>query len=209
MTNLHDDEEEQYFDQVSKLSERLNGDSPDERIRLMARQEAEKLIAAYLKPVIFIGAIVWAQRERGTQGVWTVLALGVASFIWTVVRTDFDPKHDQHLIVMHAEDLNRLTIIAEAHEAGEPVWSMGEKQYPSNRPGVVANRGARWDGSWKRIYNWALELERVSPNKRRKRLLEAAKQAKLALEQGAALAEKEKGELTFWARNYLHKLRQD
>lgn len=209
MVNLRDDEGDEYLDRVNRLSERLSGDDPDERIRRIARQEADKSINAYLGPILFIAALWWAHREYGTQGIWVVLVLGTAWLMWIMFRIDYDPRHERHLIVLHAEDLNRLTIIADAYEAGEPVWSVGEKQYQSNKPSIDATDGPRWNGSWKRVYNWALELERISPKKRRKRLLEAAKRAKPALDQGAAIAEREDAELALWARNYLHKLKQD
>lgn len=208
MADLHNDEEEEYLDRVNKLSERLSGDDPDERIRRIARLEADKRINAYVGPILFMGALWWAHREYGTQGIWMVLVLGAAWFMWIVLRMDHDPSREQHLVVSYAEDLNRLTIIADAHGAGEPVWSIGEKQYPSDKPSIVATDGPRWDGSWRRVYNWALELERISPRARRKRLLTAAKQARPALEQGEAMAKHEDAELTFWARDYLHKLKR-
>lgn len=208
MASVRDYEEDEYLERVNKLSGRLSGDDPDERIRRIARQEADKRINAYLGPILFIVAIWWAQREYGTQGLVIVIALGIAWFMWSVFRMDYDPKHEQHLVVLGAEDLNRLSIIADAYEAGETIWAVGEIQYPSKKPSIVAANGPRWDGSWKRVYNWALELERISPKKRRKRLLEAAKRAKPALERGEAMAKREDAELTLWARDYLQKLKQ-
>jgi len=43
--------------------------------------------------------------------------------------------------VVHAEDLHRLTVIADGHEAGERIWTLTERQYPSDKPSVAASGG--------------------------------------------------------------------
>ena len=69
MTNLRGQEEDEYLDKVTKLSERLSGDDPDERIRQIAREEADKRLHAFLGPVLLIAALWWAQRQYGTEPV--------------------------------------------------------------------------------------------------------------------------------------------
>ncbi|WP_281423517.1 hypothetical protein [Novosphingobium profundi] len=42
MTNLRGQEEDEYLDKVTKLSECRSGDDPNELIRQIAREEADK-----------------------------------------------------------------------------------------------------------------------------------------------------------------------
>lgn len=65
MTNLRGQEEDEYLDKVTELSERLSGDDPDECIRQIAREEAHKRLFAFLGPVLFIAAPWRAQRQMG------------------------------------------------------------------------------------------------------------------------------------------------
>jgi hypothetical protein len=201
-------EDDEWFDKVEKLRERLEGDDPDEHIRGIARQEADKRLNAYLGPILFIAALWWANREQGSEGFWIVVALGVAWLIWTTFRRDWDPAHERHLIVNQAEDMNRLAMVAEAHEAGEQVWFVKEREFERDKRKISVFDNNRWDGSWQRIHGWTLEFERLSPRKRRKRLMQAAKRAKAALEQGEAIAKRENAELVFWARDFVYKLKR-
>jgi hypothetical protein len=49
MTNLRGQEEDEYLDKVTELSERLSGDDPGERIRQIAREEADKRLYAFFR----------------------------------------------------------------------------------------------------------------------------------------------------------------
>jgi hypothetical protein len=202
------EEEDHYRGLVNKLTERLGREDPDEHFRRVVRREVDRRIRLYLGPILFVAALWWAYPAYGLTGVVIMFVLGVAAVAWEVLRADYDPSIDRHLSVLNAEDLHRLTVIADCHEAGERVWTLGDRQYPSNKPSVVASGGRRWDGSWKRIHDWALEFEALSPRSRRGRLIDAARRAQPALEQGEAMAEARDAELTLWARDYLHKLRQ-
>lgn len=197
-------DDDEWFDRVQKLREQHDGDGPDDRIRQIAREEADKRISA----VAFMLGLWWVSKEYGREASYIVIALGVAYFIWTIVRLDWDPKHERHLIGLRADDLNRLAIIADAYAAGELVWKLFENEYPSDKRSIAAVESDRWDGSWKRIYDYILELQAMSPRQRRKRLMIAARRANPALEQGEAMSKQEDAELTFWARDYLHKLKQ-
>jgi len=99
--------------------------------------------------LVSCGTVVGKARV-GSDGIWAVVALGVAWFLWTVGRQNFDPSHERHLIVMQAEDLNRLHVIAEAHRAGEDVWSIHEKEYDNDKRKIVPSDSDRWEGSWQR-----------------------------------------------------------
>jgi hypothetical protein len=201
-------EDDDWFDRVEKLLAVLDGDDADDPIRQIARHEADKRINAILGPILFIGALWWAHREYGQQGSYLVLGLGVAWFFWTIVRQDWDPAHERHLIGMQAEDLNRLQLLAEAHEAGEQTWRVKEKEYERDKREIQVFGGDRWDGSWRRIHSFIMELQKLSPRKRRKRMMGAARRARPALEQGQQLADRKGAELIHWARGYLQKLNQ-
>jgi len=202
------EEEEHYRGLVNKLGERLEREDPDAHFRRVVRQEVDRRIRLYVGPALLLAAILWGYPRFGWSAVAVVLVVGAMGVAWELLRVDHDPGIDRHLSLIHAEDLHRLTVIAEIHEAGERVWTLGDRQYPSTKSSVVATGGRRWDGSWKRIHDWALEFERLSPAKRRKRLVAAARRAQPALEQGEAMAASRDAELTLWARDYLHKLRQ-
>ncbi len=201
-------EDDEYFDKVQALSERLTGDDPDERIRQIAREETDKRILALTRPLLWAGAIWWANHEFGSQGLWVAIGAGIAWLILDGLRQDFDPKHDRHLVVSQAEDLNRLMMIDEAFAAGEQVWFVKDKEYERDTRKVHVFDNDRWDSSWRRIHNTALELERLSPRARRKRVRQAAQKVRVPLEQGEALAKREQAELTFWARNFLVDMRR-
>ena len=51
MTNLLGQEGDEYLDKVTKLSERLSGDDPDELNPQIACEEADKRLYAFLGPV--------------------------------------------------------------------------------------------------------------------------------------------------------------
>jgi hypothetical protein len=141
-------------------------------------------------------------------GICVSVGLTVAWFVWTVVRSDWDPATDRHKIDMIAEDLNRLAVISQAYATGEPVWSIKEKTCERERPKIVAFDGERWDRSWHRIYEWTLQLERMTPRQRRKKLLDAVAAAQAALQQGAEMAKHEDAELIYWARDCANSLAQ-
>ena len=206
MNGSRDDEDDEYFAKAIALGERLSGADPDESVRRIAREEAEARVQAYLRPILFLAAMWWANSQWGRQGASVVVAAGVVWFVWSLGRTDHDPKHDRHLVLLSAEDLIRLEVVAEAHEAGETVWVVSDKEYSSDTRKIAAKDGPRWDGWWKRVYYAALDLERLSPKGRRKRLMSAALRAKAALLQGKEMAGRENAELSFWARNYVQKL---
>ena len=202
------EEEDRYRGLVNQLSERLSREDPDEHFRRAVRREVDKRMRLYLGPLALIAALWWVYPALGLPGVGVVLAIGAGAVAWELIQADHDPAIDRHLSVVHAEDLLRLTIVADGHAAGERVWVLGDKHYPSNKPSLVASGGKRWDGSWKQIHDWALEFEKLSPKARRIRLIEASRRAQPALEQGEAMAASKDAELTLWARDYLHKLRQ-
>ena len=202
------EEEEHYRGLVNKLSERLEREDPDAHFRRVVRQEVDRRMRLYLAPLLLIAALWWIYPMFGWAGAAMVAMLGASAAAWELLRTDYDPSVDRHLCVVRAEDLHRLTVIADGHAAGERVWILGDRQYPSDRPSVVASAGRRWEGSWRRIHECAVELETLNPKMRRQRLVDAAKRARPALEQGEALAEARNAELALWARDSLHKLRQ-
>jgi hypothetical protein len=201
-------EDDEYFDRVQELSKRHDSDGPDERFRQMAREEANKRIEAYLGPLVLLGLLVGAIHLYGATGGWLVGGIAVAWFLWSVVKMDWDPAYERHLIVMKAEDLNRLRVITDAHAAGEPVWRIHEKEYERDTKKIETVDGPRWDGSWKRIYHDALELQALSPRKRRAKVEKAAQAARSALLDGKAMAKRENAELTFWASGHIQKLEQ-
>lgn len=198
--------DDEYIELVNKLSEKHTGEDPDEHIRRIVRQEIGKRTDALVGFVMFCGALWWAATYAKPYGGWLVIGLGIAWLVFLTTRWDRDPSTDRHLIVMNAEDRNRLHVIAETYEAGEQVWAVEEQPYGKRERTVVAVDNRHWEGSWERVYHWALELEKVGPAKRRKVLLEAATRAGAALEQGAALAKREDARLTLWAANYVHRL---
>ena len=199
---------DEWFDKAEKLRERLEGTDPDERIRQIAREEADKRISGVVLPIIFVAALWWISEEYGRGASYALIAAGIGYFIWTVVRLDWDPRHESHLISLQAEDMNRLQLLAEACEAGEQTWFVKEKEYERDKRSVQVVDNERWNGSWRRIHGYMLELQPMSPRRRRKRLLDAAKRARAPLEQGEALAKREGAELTSWARSYLHKIKR-
>ena len=201
-------EDDEWFDRVEKLRERLVGNDPDERIRQIARQEADKRIAAVVMPILGVVGAWWVGKEYGQPASYLLITCLVGYFIWTVVRMDRDPQHERHLIALNAEDLNRLTLVAEAHEAGEQVWFVQEKKYERDIRRVHVFDNDRWNGFWKSVHGYMLAMQGESPKRRRKRLMDAARRARVALEQGESLAKGEDAELVFWARDYLHKLKQ-
>jgi hypothetical protein len=201
-------EDDDWFDRVEKLLAILDGDDEDGRIREIARQEADKRILAYLGPILFVAALWWANRRFGEQGAYLGLGFGAVWFVWTTIRLDWDPKHERHLIGSQAEDLNRLQLLAEAHEAGEQTWLVKEKGYQRDKREIQVFDSDRWGGSWRRIHTFIVELQTLSPRKRRKRIMTAARRARPALEQGQQLADREGAELTYWARGYLERLKQ-
>lgn len=201
------EEEDHYRELVHQLRERLAREDPDAQYRRIVRREIDQRIRRHLAPLVLIAALGWAYPTWGLPGVVVALALAALALTWEVLHVDSDPGVNRHLSVVHAEDLLRLTVIADCHAAGERVWTLGDRHVPAVKPSVVATGGPRWDGSWKRIHDWALELEAQSPRARRKRLIAAAERAKAALEQGEALAEAKGGELDVWARECLQQLR--
>jgi hypothetical protein len=89
--------------------------------------------------------------------------LGLAYVLWKVSANQSGPTTDRHLIVMGAEDLNRLQIIAETHAAGEQVWFIKEKGYERDKRKVVALRViAGWLVAARSCY--ALDWSGSAPN---------------------------------------------
>jgi hypothetical protein len=205
---LANEEEEHYRGLVNKLSERLEREDPDAHFRRAVRQEVDRRIRLYLGPLLLVAALWWIYPRLGWAGAAIVVVLGIVALAWELLRPHYDPSIDRHLCVVRAEDLHRLTVVADGHEAGERIWILGERQYPSDRPSIVASGGRRWEGSWQRIHDCALELETLNPRLRHKRLIDAARRAQPALEQGEAMAHARNAELALWARDSLHKLRQ-
>lgn len=50
-------EDDKWFDRVQKLSEGVHGNDSDGRMLQIARQEADKQIAAAVVPVLCVGAV--------------------------------------------------------------------------------------------------------------------------------------------------------
>lgn len=200
--------DDDYIELVNKLSEKHTGDDPEEHIRRIVGQEIGKRVDTLVWLVLFGGALWWADTYAKPYGGWLVIGLGVAWLLFRTMRSDHSPATDRHLIVMNAEDRNRLHVIAETYEAGEQVWTIEEERYGKRDRTVVTVDNPHWEGSWERVYNWALELEKVGPSKRRKALLDAAVRAEAALKQGSALAEREDAKLTLWAASHLHRLKE-
>lgn len=202
------EEEEHYRALVNKLRERLGREDPDGHCRQVVRQEVDWRIRLYFGPLLLMAALWWIYPIFGWAGMATVVALGAAATAWELLRSEHDPSIDRHLSVVRAEDVHRLTVIADGHAAGERIWILADRQYPSDKPSIVPSGGRRWEGSWKRIHDCALEFEKLNPRARRRCLLDAAKRAQPALEQGESMAETRNAELAPWARDCLHKLRQ-
>ena len=197
-------EDDDWYDKVDKLQERLTGDDADGNIRRIARQEADNLLTAYIGVFAFFGMVWWANNTYGsTAGVCVAVGVTVAWIAWTVIRADCDPGTDRHKIDMIAHDLNRLKVITDAYAAGEPVWCVKEKEYADDKPQIVVIDSDRWDGSWRRVHSWMLELERIGPRQRRKKVLNAVHAAHAPLQQGAEMAKRDQAELILWARIYL------
>lgn len=191
--------EDDYPSLVSDLSEHLSAPDPDERIRQIVRQEADKRIMIF----VGIGAFLWAAGKYGWIGAISVLGLGIAAAIFSAWRDDFDPRHERHLVTLNAENLVRLEIVTEAAAAGKSAWALEEKEYEGGTRRIVAAENDHWDRFWERTYKVALELEKLSPRERGKRLLKAANAAREPLAQAKDMAKRDKAELIFWATNAL------
>lgn len=200
--------EDEYFDLVTKLSDRLTSDTPDDRLRQLARKEAETVVARWL----IAGAVLYAGKQLadkfGFDVLWAWFGIAIGWILWTSIRAEFDPLEDRHLVVSQAEDLNRLTILRECQAAGEPCWQVSQPTYSGEKVRITPIESSRWDQSWKRIYTSALELEKLSPRKRKKRLLEAAVEVEPALRQGSDMAAAQNAELIYWARAALEQVRR-
>lgn len=188
-----------FCEMVSELSERLSSPDPDEHIRQIARYEADKRIVVFLG----IAAFFWAAGKYGWIGAVSVLGLGIAAAIFSAWRDDFDPRHERHLVTLNAENLVRLEIVTEAAAAGKNAWVLEEKEYEGDTRQIVAAENDHWDRFWERTYKVALELEKLSPRERGKRLLKAANAAREPLAQAKDMAKRDKAELIFWATNAL------
>lgn len=194
-----------YFELVSQLDERLSALDPDEqRIRRIARDETDKRILATLG----FGAFVWATIEYGWVGGVTVFGLAIAAAVFSAWRDGFDPNQERHLVTLKAKDLVRLEIIAEVAAAGQNPWALKEKESERGKREVIVADNDRWVEFWERTYTTALSLEKLSPKEREKRFVNAAAKAKEALVQARGIADREDAELIYWADNALSLVEQ-
>lgn len=183
------DEEAKYERLVFELEDELSRPHPDERIREIARQEADRRFGSWIVLAATIAAIYF----------WGWIGLVGLIILWPMSR-ESTPRADRHLIVRNAEDYIRLKITAETFAAGETCWRVEEDNLDDTRR-VLACDSPRWDNAWQRIYHTAQEFRHISARERRKRLRAAAREAKAALDLARDLAKKEKAEPVHWAQN--------
>jgi hypothetical protein len=205
MAHALDDVRERNYSQLfDHLCEELSQPQDDDRIRLIARQETDKRMLSWLLLGLFIAAVVvW-----GWKGVLSAIALCMAYWAFEARQAARVPGADRHLIPLQAEDYIRLKITAEAHAAGESSWAVERGPFNDGEKRVVASESDRWDDARKRMYETALEFQKLSPIQRKTRLNGAAKEAQAALENGAALAKAEDAKLIYWANKALSRLHQ-
>ena len=199
---LHDDETDygQLFIDFCKAQ--TKADEEEDRIRVIARNEAEKRIRGWLGIATFIfAAAIW-----DWQGVLVVVALFIGLVAFDAWEKPRRRGAEKHLIPSKAEDYVRMQITAEAHSAGERCWTVEPKAYERDVKKVVAADSSRWNNADERIYRTALEFTGLSPLERAMRLRAATKDAEAALKESEALARSKDAELTFWAERALHDL---
>jgi len=193
--------EDEYHDLVIKLGEKLSGEDQDAHTRLIARQEAEKVVMTWLAIGAAGGLLIWLPGKLEVPGWVVTVGLVAAWVVWIIWRNETDPNHDLHLVVHQAEDLNRIHVMREAQASGQRFWIVHEKEYDTDKRRIVPDdNDEQWDGSWQRVYHFALELKGMSPRRRRKRLAKAAADVSPLLKQGAEMAKANDAELIFWAR---------
>ena len=198
-------DEDRYRKMFYDLFQRMNQTDPDEHLKKIVRQEVDKRILGL--GVFALG--LWAMATFGWFGVASAVGLGLLWFFILDRIDDLDPKCQAFRIPDEAEDLVRLQIVTETAQANEDVWAIEEKQYERDKRKVVPVLNERWDRFWERSYNVALELEKLSPRARRKRISLTAKMGKDALLQAKQLSNREEANLASWTATALHKLERD
>ena len=196
-------QDDYYTKLISAMAERHNGEDPDQKLREIARQEVNRKLSM-LVAVIAIGWAIIVSINDNPSRVIVAIILGVFWLGWSV---EFNPEHDRHLIISQAEDLNRLFVISQIHSSGDMVWTVADDVSTPGAKSIVVEDSHHWDGSERRVFHYAQELERISPRRRRKKLFRAAKQAKAVLIQGGQLAKNENAELVYWASDFVHQLK--
>jgi hypothetical protein len=201
MTHESTDDSPDYYALYSKLSDELS--EPDQRkaeIRLVVRQEVERIVLGLIGCAAVLAGVVVAVIIWGWWGLVAWPLLGIVWLTFGVLLERQRPGAERHRIASEAEDCGRLQIVAETYRAGEPVWRVETDKYDGTKRIVGAADNARWEAAWERFYKLALEFLSLSPSQRKQRLQQAKKDARPALNQGAALADSEGAELIFWAR---------
>lgn len=189
--------EDDYFEMVNELDQRLSAPDPDEDIRKIVRQETDKRVMALLA----LGAFIWLTEKYGWIGGASVLGIVISAFIFRAWHNDMDPKHDRHLVTVNAAELVRLTIIAEIAAAGKNAWILTQKQYATDTRKIIEDENEYWDCFWERTYKAAVELEKMSPKEQRNLLVLAANAAREPLIQAKTMAKRNKAQLVSWAYN--------
>jgi nitrogen fixation-related uncharacterized protein len=195
-----------YEGRLEKLSEKFSGDTPEDRYRRIAREEAEKVVGGLAVSLGWMGAIIAASYWWKGVGVTLVLVAAVSWFFWTVFRKQYDPREDRHLVIGQAEDLCRLAIIEAAYRSGTVVWEVHKKAYDRDTRRIELSETLGWDNFTEKSYEIALELEKLSPHKRLRRLNTAAQDAQDVLSQGVQMAKDSQAELTYWAKSQVARL---
>lgn len=193
------DLEEQYADRMFKLSDRLSGNDPEDRMRRIAREEADRQVVINLIAMGWIVAVGWLSATYGLGGGLGGLALAAIYVRYKHNQDQNDPKVDRHRAVDMAKDAIRLDIVASGFAAGDQVWSVETPGYPNAETKIVAADDDRWGNFWQRAYNLALELERLSPKQRDKRMATYKARARPALSAGKQLARENDARLIYWA----------
>jgi hypothetical protein len=196
------DDETDYSQLFEELAERLSEPDDSERIRRIARDETDRRVLGWLSVAAFFAAVAY-------WGWWGLVVAVVLLLIWGYLdhwKAKRQPGGERHLIADQAEDLVRLQIVAEAHQAGERVWSVEPEEYKSAGKKIVAVESARWEVAWRRMYAAALDFRDLSPLQRKRKLKRASEKAREALNQGEAMAKAEDAKLTSWAASALYDL---
>ena len=186
------------FDRVSELEHRLGGDSPDDRIRAIARAEADDRITVWLMTFGFLFLLVWLP-EKLSLPFWVVfLGLAAVGLGWVFYSSNTDPKHDRHLIVMRAREAVGLRRARAKLDRGEPVWRVA-----TGSGSAELHLREDWfsdDGFWQEVYALAISLERLPPYKRDRILRADKKHARPVIQAGRELASEKGAALPFWAK---------